>query len=134
MRILARGIKLPNVAAVQCPHDANARHHGRAIELDDQEQGFDRGLPLLEILLGLGKLLDILGGVLEGNELAGRGEGESDRRTAASNLAEISSARRGARGFPVRRHAFASIEAAILLSRPIPLIAPFLKVGLGSLR
>jgi hypothetical protein len=53
MRILARGIKLPNVAAVQCPHGADTRHHGRAVELDDQEHGFDRGLPLLEILLSL---------------------------------------------------------------------------------
>jgi len=113
---------------------ADARHHGRTVKIDDQEQGFYRGLPLLEILLGLGKLLDILGGVLEGNELAGGGEGESDRRTAASNLAEISSGRRGARRLPVRRHALASIEAAIFPSRPIPLIAPGLKVGLGSLR
>ena len=40
----------------------------RAVELDDQEQGFYRGLPLLEILLGLGKLLDIVRGVLEGDE------------------------------------------------------------------
>ena len=28
-------------------------HHGRAVELDDQEQGLYRGLPLLEMLLGL---------------------------------------------------------------------------------
>jgi hypothetical protein len=35
------------------PHHTNAGHHGRPIELDDQEQGFDRGLPFLEILLSL---------------------------------------------------------------------------------
>ncbi len=46
-------IKLPNVAAVECPHDSDARHHGRTVEFDDQEQGFDRGLPFLEILLSL---------------------------------------------------------------------------------
>jgi len=34
-----------------------------------------RGLPLLEILLGLGKLLDIVRGVLEGDELAAAGQG-----------------------------------------------------------
>jgi hypothetical protein len=34
MRFLARGIKLPNVAAVQRSHDTDARHHGRAVELD----------------------------------------------------------------------------------------------------
>ena len=34
-----------------------------------------RGLPLLEILLGLGKLLDIVRGVLEGDEPAATGQG-----------------------------------------------------------
>ena len=66
MRILARGIKLPNVASVQCSQYANARHHGGPVELDDNEQGFDRGLPLIEQPLGLGKLPDIVRGVLEG--------------------------------------------------------------------
>ena len=75
MGILARGIKLPNVAAVQCAQHANARHHGGPVELDDQQQGFYRGLPLLEILVGLGKLLDIVRGVLEGDELATAGHG-----------------------------------------------------------
>jgi hypothetical protein len=42
------------VAAVQYPHDTDARHDGRAVEFHNQEQGFDRGLPLLEILLALG--------------------------------------------------------------------------------
>ncbi len=47
-----------------------------------RSRGFDRGLPLLEILLGLGKLLDIIRGVLEGYELAtaGRGMGSSKGR------------------------------------------------------
>jgi hypothetical protein len=31
---------------VESPHHADARHHGRAVELDDQEQGFYRRLPL----------------------------------------------------------------------------------------
>ena len=44
MGILARGIKLPNLAPVQCPHDADARHHGWPVELDDQEQGFYRAV------------------------------------------------------------------------------------------
>ena len=39
------------------PHDADARHHGRAVELDYQEQGFNRGLPLVEQLLGLGSFM-----------------------------------------------------------------------------
>ncbi|HEY6676809.1 MAG TPA: hypothetical protein VIZ87_08470 [Terrimicrobium sp.] len=40
--------------AVQSSQDADARHHGRAIEFDYQEQRFDRGLPFLENLLALG--------------------------------------------------------------------------------
>ena len=52
-----------------------ARKHGWPAEFDNQEQGFNRGLPLLEILLGLGKLLDIVRGVLEGDELAAAGQG-----------------------------------------------------------
>ena len=53
MRILARGIKLPLNVSIQCSQHADARHHGRAVELDDKEQGFDRGLPLIEILFGV---------------------------------------------------------------------------------
>jgi hypothetical protein len=47
------------------------------------------GLPLLEILLGLGKLLDIVCGVLEGNEAAATGQGngiEGWTRDIAVNL------------------------------------------------
>jgi len=75
MRVFARRIKHPLDVSVQCPHHTNARHHGRAVELDDQEQGFYRSLPFLKILLGLGKPLDIGRGVLEGDELATAGQG-----------------------------------------------------------
>ena len=60
---------------------ADARHHGRAVEFDNQEQGFYRSPPLLEILLGLGKLLDIVGGVLERDELTTAGQGNRRRWT-----------------------------------------------------
>jgi hypothetical protein len=55
---------------VQRSHDADAREHRWAAMLCHQDQGFDRGLPLWELLFGLGKLLDIFGGVLKGDELA----------------------------------------------------------------
>jgi hypothetical protein len=42
--------------AVQCSQDADARHQGRAAKLDNQEQGFYCGLPLIEILLSLRQL------------------------------------------------------------------------------
>ena len=45
--------------------------HHRPAALGHHDQGFNRGLPLLEILLGLGELLDI---VLEGDELAATGQ------------------------------------------------------------
>jgi len=45
-----------------------------AIERDDQEQGFYRGLPFIEMLLGLRQILDIVD----------RGAGEWDRRRPAS--------------------------------------------------
>src|SRR5712664_407826 len=70
MCVFARGIKPPNVAAVQCSRHANARHHGGAAQLDDQQQGFYRGLPLLKILLGLRKLHDVVGGIAQSHELA----------------------------------------------------------------
>ena len=54
MRVFTRWIKLPLDVPVQRSQDADARHHGGPVELDDQEQGFDRGLPLLEQLFGLG--------------------------------------------------------------------------------
>jgi hypothetical protein len=48
MRVFTVGIERPLNVSVQCPYD------GRAVEFHNQEQGFDRGLPLLEILLALG--------------------------------------------------------------------------------
>jgi hypothetical protein len=47
-----------------------------AAELDDQEQGFYRGPPFLEQLLGLRKVLDIVRGVLQGDELAAARPGD----------------------------------------------------------
>jgi hypothetical protein len=75
MCVLAIRIEDPLDVTVQRLHDADARHHGGPVELDDQEQGFDRGLPLIELLLGLGKLLDIFRGALKGDELATKRQG-----------------------------------------------------------
>jgi len=64
MRVFAIGIEHPFGVPVQRPQHTNAGHHGRAIELDDQEQGFDRGLPLVGLLIGLRKLRDVSAGFL----------------------------------------------------------------------
>jgi hypothetical protein len=74
MRVFAIWVELAHDVPVQGPHEADARHHGWAVVFDDQEQRFDRGLPLREILLRLRKLLDIFGGVLKGDELAPAGQ------------------------------------------------------------
>jgi hypothetical protein len=74
MMILARRIKHPLDVTVQGPHDADAREHRRAVLVDDQKQGLDRSLPFLDLLFGLRQLLDISGGILEGDELATLGQ------------------------------------------------------------
>jgi hypothetical protein len=70
MRVFARCIEHPLDVAVQCPHDADAHHHSRPVELDDQEQGFDRGLPFLEILLSLRQFHDVVGGIAQSHQPA----------------------------------------------------------------
>jgi hypothetical protein len=54
MLVFARRIKLPLNVSVKWPHDADVRHCGGPVDLDDQEQGFYRCLPLLDILICLG--------------------------------------------------------------------------------
>jgi hypothetical protein len=75
MRVFAIWVELPNDVTVQRPHDTDPRHHGRAVMVDNQEHRFDCGLPLAEVLFGLGQLLDIFGGVLKSDELATAGCG-----------------------------------------------------------
>jgi hypothetical protein len=61
MGVFAIRIGLPQDVTVQSPHNADKRHHGGSVILDDQKQHFNCGLPLREILLRLRKLLDVLG-------------------------------------------------------------------------
>jgi hypothetical protein len=74
MPVLARRIEHPLDVTVQGSHDADAREHRRAVLADDQKQGLDRILPFLDLLFGLRQLLDISGGILEGDELATLGQ------------------------------------------------------------
>ena len=53
MRVLPARIKYPLDVTVQRPQHADARHHGRAVVLDDQEQRFGCGLPFINLLFGL---------------------------------------------------------------------------------
>jgi hypothetical protein len=74
MGVFAIRIELPHDVPVQRSQHADTRHHGRAVMLDNQEHRFDCGLPLAEVLFGLGQLLDIFGGILERVELAAAGQ------------------------------------------------------------
>jgi hypothetical protein len=74
MRVFAIGIENALNMPVQSPHDADARHHGGSVILDDQEQRFDRGLLFRGLLFGLREPLDIFGGVLEGDKLTAAGK------------------------------------------------------------
>jgi hypothetical protein len=55
MRIAAIGIERALDAAMVRTHDANARAHRRAGEVDDERQGFHRGLPFRCGVSDLGK-------------------------------------------------------------------------------
>jgi hypothetical protein len=62
---------------VERSHDANPRKHRRsAVAFGDQDQGFNGGLPLLDLLFGLRQLLDISGGILESDKLAAARQGD----------------------------------------------------------
>jgi len=45
-------------------------HHERPTSVGSHDQHLDRELPYTEVLFGFGKLLDLFGGVREGDELA----------------------------------------------------------------
>jgi hypothetical protein len=51
-----------------------------------RRQATDRGLPFLEVLLGLREFLDVFGGVLERDELAIAGIGSSNSRDQLAML------------------------------------------------
>jgi hypothetical protein len=67
---LARGIKFLNVAAVQCPHDTDAREHRWPSQFRHQHQAFNRSLPVSRVSLSLWKFGRVGGCIEQGNELA----------------------------------------------------------------
>jgi hypothetical protein len=71
---------------------ADPREHRRPAQCRHQDQGFHRRLPLRGFVLGLGKLRDVIAGILESDKLATAGAGESDPRTIVSSPAGNSSA------------------------------------------
>jgi hypothetical protein len=91
-----RRIEYPLDLSVQCPQHASARHHGRAVEFDDQEQGFYRGLPRIKILLGLRQAGDVVAGIaqsqdriIEGTSPRGNGLQLCDQLSAFRNVLNV---------------------------------------------
>ena len=66
---LARRIEHPFDMAVQGSHDADAGEHRRPARRRHQDQGLHGRLPLRGLVLTLGKLRDVVAGILERDEL-----------------------------------------------------------------
>jgi hypothetical protein len=64
MGVFAIGIEHALDVAVQCPHDADSRQHRGTASHRDEYQGFHRVLPFRRGMIGLGKLGDVVAGVL----------------------------------------------------------------------
>jgi hypothetical protein len=74
MMIFAIGVEHAFNLAVQRPHDADARHHRRAVLLGDQDQTFHCCLPFRHLVFGLWKLSDVVASVLQRDEAAPAGQ------------------------------------------------------------
>jgi hypothetical protein len=71
MMVFAIRIEHPLDVTVQGSHDADPRKHRRAaVTFGDQDQGLNRGLPFLDLLFCLRQFLDLLGSVLQRDDLA----------------------------------------------------------------
>lgn len=69
MRLFAIGIEYALDMAVQRSHEPHARHHRRTTSRDEQ-QNLDRGLPFRQVGFLLWQLRDVVGYVLQRDELA----------------------------------------------------------------
>jgi hypothetical protein len=77
----------PRLMPVQRLHHRNARHHGVAAVLGDQQQHLDGELPWRGILVGLRLARDVGRGVLERDERLAVLPRESDHGISATNPA-----------------------------------------------
>jgi hypothetical protein len=127
MGVFAIWIELANDAPVQGPHEADASKHRRAAVFDNQEQRFDRGLPLRDLLFGLRQLLDIFGSILEGDEMAAARQRDRVIERALSNLSLPSG--KQVRACLGERHI--TLPTTIAMPRPILLICATDALGSG---
>jgi hypothetical protein len=99
-RVLAIGIEYARIVAVDRPHDADARQHRGSGPGCDEHQSFHGVLPFRRAMLGLGKLGDVVAGILQRDELAPAGQWYplwGDFQYAHLRLESVDSCRRRAR-------------------------------------
>jgi hypothetical protein len=60
MRVFAVRIEHPFDVSVQCPQHTNAGMHQKVVAFRGADQATDRGLPLVELLIGLRKLGNVV--------------------------------------------------------------------------
>ena len=90
MVVFPFGIKLANVAAVQCLHDADPSEHRGAVLLHHQYQRFDRGLPFRLRGFLFWKRGDEGRRIAQSYQRPAVGQGESVRRNGAASRIRIS--------------------------------------------
>jgi hypothetical protein len=69
MRVFARLIKHALDVPIECPQHTDARMHQEVAAFGGADQAGHRGLPFLEVLLGLRQFHDVGGGILKRDEL-----------------------------------------------------------------
>jgi hypothetical protein len=67
---LRSGLKRPFDTAVQRPQHGDTRMHHVVAIFGGADQTFDRGLPFLKLLRGLGQACDVAGGIAQSKQLA----------------------------------------------------------------
>jgi hypothetical protein len=68
MRVFAIRVKLPDDVTVRCPHDPDPRVHQGIPTFGGIDQDSGGRLLRFELLVGLRQLLDISGGILQGQQ------------------------------------------------------------------
>ena len=89
MSVFAVRIEHPFDVAVQRPLHPDARVHHEVPALGGADEATDCGLPLIELLIGLQRLVDVNASIQQGDELATAGATVSVRRTVVSNRAAV---------------------------------------------
>jgi len=100
--------------SIERPHDADARHHGWAVEINDEHQREHRCLPLRRQVLSLRELGDVVACVPQSDELATAGHANGIVEGAGPGH----QFERGTRIAPLPANVRASCNARFLVDAP----------------